>query len=67
MENNGKNKLNQILATPIGAILLALSLLISRFLPATNLLNFLSGLLLGLSLVFNLYYIIVISKMHKNK
>jgi hypothetical protein len=67
MENNAKNKLKQLLATPIGAILLALSLIVTRFFPATAFFDFLSGLLLGLSLILNAYYIIIISKKHKSE
>jgi hypothetical protein len=66
MENIKKNKLKQLLATPIGAILLALSLIVTRFTPPTAFFDFLSGLLLGLSLAFNVYYIIAISKKHKD-
>jgi hypothetical protein len=50
-----KNK--QLLALPIGIILLGISLLMGRFLPATNLFDFLEGLLIGLSIALNIAYI----------
>jgi len=67
MENNAKTKLSQLLATPIGAILLAFSLIVTRFFPSTAFYDFLSGFLLGLSLILNVYYIILISKKHKKE
>jgi hypothetical protein len=47
---------------PIGIILLALAILIDKFLPQTNLLDFTGGLFTGLSIVLNGYYIFTISK-----
>jgi len=38
----------------LGIILFAIALLINRFLPANNLLDFIAGFLTGLSIVFNL-------------
>ena len=60
-----KTKLEKLLVTPIGVILLALSLIATRFFPACPFIDFLSGLLVGLSLVLNVYYIIIISKKQK--
>ena len=62
MESNSKHNLTQLLATPIGVILLAMSFIVNRLLPTTTFFDFLSGLLLGLSLVLNVNYIITISK-----
>jgi hypothetical protein len=67
MEKNSKNKMNQILAAPIGVTLLALSIIISRFFPSTAFWDFLSGFLLGLSLVLNVYYIIITTKNLRSK
>lgn len=67
MENNTKFKIKQIFATPIGVTLLVLSVIVTRFLPTTAFFDFFSGLLLGLSLVLNIYYIIIISKKHKTE
>jgi len=39
----------------LGIILFAIALLINRFLPANNLLDFIAGFLTGLSIVFNFY------------
>lgn len=67
MEINSKFKMKQLLAGPIGVTLLALSVIVSRFFPETAFFDFFAGLLLGLSLVLNLYYIIIISKSIKIK
>ena len=55
-------KVKQILNRPIGFILLALAILIDKFLPQSNPLDFMCGLFTGLSLVANGYYIFVVSK-----
>jgi len=52
----------QLLTMPIGGILLASALLMQRYLPANNLLDFLEGFLIGLSIVLNIYYVIVTSQ-----
>ncbi len=39
---------------PIGAICLAIALVIDRFLPETDVLSFLMGILIGLSITLNL-------------
>jgi hypothetical protein len=67
MENNTKYKMKQLLAAPIGVILLALSVLVTRFFPSTAFFDFFSGFLLGLSLILNIYYIIIISIKHKTE
>lgn len=36
MEKKSKNKMNQILAAPVGVTLLALSIIISRFFPSAS-------------------------------
>ena len=60
MENKTKDKMTQILATPIGLILLALAIIIIKFFPSTPCFDFASGFLLGLSLVLNVLFIIVV-------
>jgi|WetSurMetagenome_2_1015567.scaffolds.fasta_scaffold297643_1 hypothetical protein len=67
MENNTKDKMKQILAVQIGMILLALSVIVTKYFPSTAFFDFFSGLLLGLSLVLNSYYIIITSKKLKDK
>lgn len=44
-------------ALPIGITALAAAILMERFLPSNQGLNFLEGFLFGLSMVFNLSYI----------
>ncbi|MCX6236061.1 MAG: hypothetical protein NTY07_00660 [Bacteroidia bacterium] len=58
-------KRQQVLALPIGMICLAIAILMEKFLPANNFLDFIEGLLTGLSIVLNIYYIFAVS--HKNK
>jgi hypothetical protein len=52
----------QLLAMPIGMILLAIAILMERYLPANNILNFIEGLFTGLSIALNIYYVFVISR-----
>jgi len=59
-------KLEKVLALPIGMICLAIAILMGKFLPVTNLFDFIEGLLTGLSIVLNIYYIFVIVK-NKNE
>lgn len=42
---------------PIGLLSLAMALIIERFLPSNQGLDFLAGFLFGISIVFNLSYI----------
>jgi hypothetical protein len=60
-----KPKLHQILSMPIGMILLALAIIINRFLPESSIFDFISGLFFGLSIVLNVYYIFVTVKKDK--
>ncbi len=60
-------KLKKVLTMPVGAILLAIAILMEKFLPGSNLLNFIEGFLIGLSIVLNIYYGIVVSKKNKKK
>jgi hypothetical protein len=49
-------KYKQYSELPIGVLLLAIALLIERFLPENNVFDFTVGLLIGLSIVLNLKY-----------
>ena len=60
-------KFKQILAMPIGMLLLAIAILIKKFLPDSNLFSFLEGFLIGLSIVLNIYYIIVMTQKNKEE
>ena len=59
-------KIKEVLALPIGMICLAIAILMEKFLPITNLFDFIEGLLTGLSIVLNIYYIFVIAKKSKS-
>ena len=56
----------QLLTLPIGLILLAAAILMEKFLPATDSLDFIVGFLMGLSIVLNIYYIIALVS-HKHE
>lgn len=45
-----------VLTWPLGTGLFAIAILMNRFLPATNLFDFIEGFLTGLSIVLNLRY-----------
>jgi len=51
-------KIKQLSAFPIGVVLLAITILMDRYLPVNNVVDFIQGMLLGLSLVllFKYYY-----------
>lgn len=48
---------NHKLALNIGVLSLAIALVIERFLPSNNGLDFIAGFLFGISIVFNMSYI----------
>jgi hypothetical protein len=50
-------KIKQFLTLPLGLILLATAILIERYGPDNNLLDFIAGFLFGLSIVLNMRYI----------
>jgi hypothetical protein len=60
-------KLKQALAMPIGMLLLAVAILMGKFLPHSKIFDFVEGILTGLSIVFNIYYIVAISQKTKEK
>jgi len=53
-----QNKLQKLYAKPIGLGLFALAICVSRFLPESNATHFITGFLLGLSVVFIINYFI---------
>ena len=55
-------KYKQLLALPFGLVLLAISILIERFFPASDGLDFIAGFLIGLSIALNIRYIYMRSK-----
>jgi hypothetical protein len=57
----------QIQNRPIGVIFLAVALVINRFLSGSPFLDFMAGLLTGLSLVLNIKYIVAIANQRKLK
>jgi len=54
--------INHKLALPIGLSSLAIALIIERFLPSSNGFNFITGFLIGISVVFNLSGILKLRK-----
>lgn len=60
-------KLKYILTLPLGMVLLAIAILMGKFLPASNYLDFIEGLLIGLSVILNIYYIIAIIRHTKKE
>ena len=58
-------RMNKNLALQIGLISFAVAILIKRFLPSTNISSFLEGLLIGLSIVFNVRYSFLSSRSKK--
>lgn len=62
-----KKKVLQILSLPIGMILLGIGITIGRYLPQNNTSDFLTGFLVGLSIVLNLYYIFTTTKKKKDQ
>ena len=50
-------KLKYALTLPLGMILLAIGIIMEKFLPSSPILDFIEGLLFGLSIVLNIYYI----------
>jgi len=61
-----KNNLTHVLAMPIGMILLAIAIILNRFLPENNVNDFLIGFLFGLSIALNIYYIFISVKRNKS-
>ncbi|HAH25478.1 MAG TPA: hypothetical protein DCL77_17270 [Prolixibacteraceae bacterium] len=52
----------RLLVLPIGIVFLGISILMERFLPPTDLFDFLEGLLIGLSIALNLRYVFIRSR-----
>lgn len=60
-------KINKLLTMPIGLILLAIAILMDKFLPSNDSLDFIEGFLIGLSIVLNIVYIWAIIQKSKTK
>jgi hypothetical protein len=58
-------KNEKCLVLPLSMICLAIVILMEKFLPANNFLDFIEGLFTGLSLTLNVYYIFAISQKNK--
>lgn len=58
---------NKILSMPIGMICLSIAILLERFAPDTTIIAFTVGLLTGLSLVLNVYYLYTQSRTRLRK
>jgi len=58
-------KLQQVLALPVGMICLAVAILMEKYFAGNNYLDFIEGLLTGLSVVLNIYYIFAVYRKNK--
>jgi len=67
MKNKAKRKLMQKLALPIGIVMLAIALIMEKFLPSTPFFDFTEGFLMGLSIVLNVYYLVAVSRRMRKK
>ncbi|MDP2890673.1 MAG: hypothetical protein Q8P34_17130 [Bacteroidota bacterium] len=54
--------MKQLASIPAGMIFLVFAILIDRFLPQNNFLDFLAGMCTGLSIVLNVRYVLAIAK-----
>ncbi len=54
---NEKMKFQNALTLPIGMIFLATAMVMEKFLPGNDLYDFVEGVLIGLSVILNIYYI----------
>jgi Ca2+/Na+ antiporter len=64
---NLRMKIEEVLARPIGMVFLAIAILIEKFLPANNVLDFIEGLLMGLSVILNIYYCGILYQKNEKK
>jgi L-lactate permease len=60
-------KMNKLLTMPIGLILLAIAIMMDKFLPSNSSLDFIEGFLMGLSVILNIVYIIATIQKTKTK
>jgi len=60
-------RLQYILTLPLGMVLLAIAILMEKFLASNCYLDFIEGLLIGLSLVLNIYFIVAIIRHTKKE
>ena len=59
MAQKKKSSLIKILAIPVGIIMLATAIILEKFAPQNGILDFFIGMLVGMSIVFNIYYIYI--------
>jgi hypothetical protein len=59
-------KLKKILTMPIGILLIAVAVFMEKFLPGNDTLDFVIGLLIGLSMVLNICFIFLIVKKRRS-
>jgi len=55
-------KIKQLSPIPIGIVILAIAILMQRYLPGNDLVDFIQGLLIGLSIALNLRYVFIHSR-----
>jgi hypothetical protein len=60
-------KTKDVLAMPIGLILVAIAILMMKFLPGNSVFDFTEGFLIGLSIVLNIYYIFAVSRKNRKE
>lgn len=60
-------KIKEVLALPIGMVFLAIAILMEKFLPANNVRDFIEVLLMGLSVILNVYYCGILYQKNEKK
>jgi len=56
-----------VLSLPIGGLFFAIGLVLQLFSSNHSILHFLTGLFIGLSIVFNLYFLMCVYKRNSNR
>jgi hypothetical protein len=59
--------LRHLVTMPIGMILLAIAILMEKFLSSNTMLDFIEGVLIGLSIALNLLYVFLVSRKIKKE
>lgn len=57
-----KKNFVQPIAMPVGMVCLVIAIILSRYVAATKLVDFITGFLYGISIVLNLYYIYTVAR-----
>jgi len=60
-------KTQNFLTMPIGIILMAIAIIMIKFLPGNNIFDFIEGLLIGLSIALSISYMYTNSKKSKKE